>query len=144
MKSIAWGIPTMLATASFIILSNYDCIDAVKRPFTLADIPPLAKQLIFGQPTTKISMYRESAEKNSAVFGFGAINRVCRDMGVKLIIRARNPLENGICWVGKKQKMVSLWSAPAKESKKGAVLSISANFLIHVYTLEKQKSKHDK
>ncbi|CAJ0593759.1 unnamed protein product [Cylicocyclus nassatus] len=121
-------------------LTNYDCIESVKRPFSLAEITPLAKQLIFGQPTTKIDMYRESEEDNISVFGVGAINRICRDVGVKLIIRSRNPLENGICWIGKKQKMISIWSAPAKESHKGAILSICAGFVINVFTLEKQKS----
>ncbi|VDP35575.1 unnamed protein product [Heligmosomoides polygyrus] len=39
-------------------LSNYECIEAVKRPFTLADMPSLAKQLIFSEPTLLIDMYR--------------------------------------------------------------------------------------
>ncbi|KAK6729917.1 hypothetical protein RB195_006769 [Necator americanus] len=121
-------------------ISDYESITAIKRPFTLADMSSLARQLIFGQPTTKISMYRENPGKNSSIFGFGAINRVCHDMGVRLIIRSRNPLDDGICWLGKKQRMVSIWSAPAKQSNKGAILSICANFVIHVYTLEKQRS----
>ncbi|KAK6037615.1 hypothetical protein COOONC_24879 [Cooperia oncophora] len=104
-------------------LSNYECIEAVKRPFTLADMPTLAKDLIFSEPTVRIDMYRKSyslfiSENGSATFGFGAVSRVCRDMGLKLIVRARNPLDSGICWLGKKQRLISLWSAPAKASKK--------------------------
>ncbi|KAK5984339.1 hypothetical protein GCK32_006756 [Trichostrongylus colubriformis] len=122
-------------------LSNYECIEAVKRPFTLADMPTLAKDLLFSEPTTRIDMYRRATENRPATFGFGAVKRVCRDMGLKLIVRARNPLDNGICWLGKKQRLISLWSAPAKASKKAAVISIHPDFVIHVYTLEKQKQK---
>ncbi|KAK5968785.1 hypothetical protein GCK32_009419, partial [Trichostrongylus colubriformis] len=85
-------------------LSNYECIEAVKRPFTLADMPTLAKDLIFSEPTTRIDMYRRATENRPATFGFGAVKRVCRDMGA-------------------------------------AVISIHPDFLIHVYTLEKQKNK---
>uniref|UniRef100_A0A0K0CZK8 SMC_N domain-containing protein n=1 Tax=Angiostrongylus cantonensis TaxID=6313 RepID=A0A0K0CZK8_ANGCA len=48
----------------------------------------------------------------------GAVIRTCSEMGVKLIVRAHNPLEDGICWIGKRKKLLSLWSAPAKNSKK--------------------------
>ncbi|KAK6018585.1 hypothetical protein OSTOST_15824, partial [Ostertagia ostertagi] len=111
------------------LLSNYECIEAIKRPFSLADMPTLAKELIFSEPTTRIE---RATENTPATFGFGAL---------KLIVRARNPLENGVCWLGKKHRLISLWSAPAKASKKGAVISIHSDFLIHVYTLEKQKHK---
>ncbi|WKX91850.1 hypothetical protein Q1695_010127 [Nippostrongylus brasiliensis] len=125
-------------------LTNYDCIDTVKRPLTLENMPPLAKHLIFSEPTARITMYRTGTATKTATFGFAAVQRVCKDMGVKLIVRGRNPIDDGICWLGKKQKLISLWSAPGKEAKKGAILNIRSDFLIHVYTLEKQSEKAEK
>ncbi|KJH42953.1 hypothetical protein DICVIV_11056 [Dictyocaulus viviparus] len=111
-------------------------------------MPPLARNLIFSQPTMKIRMYRDNTDTSQAVYGLGAVNRICREMGVKLVVRAHNPLQNGICWIGTRHKLISLWSAPAKNSNKvypnprafqGAVINISSDFEIQVYTLQKQK-----
>ncbi|KAE9418143.1 hypothetical protein Angca_008291, partial [Angiostrongylus cantonensis] len=121
-------------------LLNYDSVENLKRPFSLNDMSPLARNLIFSQPTSKIRMYRDGTKTSQAVFGLGAVIRTCSEMGVKLIVRAHNPLEDGICWIGKRKKLLSLWSAPAKNSKKGAVISVNANFVINVYTLKKQKT----
>lgn len=64
------------------LLTDYESFAEVKRPFDLEEMPTLARQLIFNEPTTRIKMYREDADTEIGHFGFQAVDKLCKDVKV--------------------------------------------------------------
>ncbi|CAD6188087.1 unnamed protein product [Caenorhabditis auriculariae] len=115
-------------------MTNLACLQTIKRPLHYENMDNRAKQIIFGQPTGTIKMYRYDARKGKYHFGLNAVQRICKETGVRLIIRSRNVLSNGTLFISG-QKMLSIWSAPVE---KGSIVFIDASLNVVLFTMNRQ------
>lgn len=91
-------------------MNNLNSIEALRKP---CDVPDegIICDLLWSDPTNEIETFRESERGVSFEFGNKALNEFMRKIGVDILIRGHQVVEDGYEFYGNR-KLVTVFSAP--------------------------------
>uniref|UniRef100_A0AAF5RV04 Serine/threonine-protein phosphatase n=1 Tax=Wuchereria bancrofti TaxID=6293 RepID=A0AAF5RV04_WUCBA len=91
-------------------LVNFSQIAKIERPCDIPDMGLLA-DLTWSDPDPAVSGYEESPRGAASVFGSDALKAFCDQLGLELIIRAHQVVQEGYEFFGNR-RLVTIFSAP--------------------------------
>ncbi|GMR32753.1 hypothetical protein PMAYCL1PPCAC_02948, partial [Pristionchus mayeri] len=120
-------------------LITFKQFDRIVRPADVADVG-LMVDLLWSDPSSKTEWYQPSHRGASSVFGSRAISTFSQNLGVDLIVRAHQCVDEGYEMFG--AKTLIIFSAPAyTDNNAAAVLKIDTDLTCQVLTYRKQDEK---
>ncbi|GMT01959.1 hypothetical protein PENTCL1PPCAC_24133, partial [Pristionchus entomophagus] len=116
-------------------LVTFKQFDRIVRPADVADVG-LMVDLLWSDPSPKTEWYAPSHRGASSVFGARAISTFCQHLGVDLIVRAHQCVDDGYEMFG--THTLTIFSAPDyTNNNAAAVLRIDADLTCQVLTYRK-------
>ncbi|GMT32190.1 hypothetical protein PFISCL1PPCAC_23487, partial [Pristionchus fissidentatus] len=123
-------------------LVTFKQFDRIVRPADVADVG-LMVDLLWSDPSNKTEWYQPSHRGASSVFGSRAISTFCQNLGIDLIVRAHQCIDEGYEMFG--TNLITIFSAPAyTENNAAAILKIEPDLTCQVLTWRKQKEEAPK
>ncbi|KHN84555.1 Serine/threonine-protein phosphatase PP1-2 [Toxocara canis] len=113
-------------------LESISDIRNIRMPVAECFADTLEQDLVWSDPKLDIKGYEPNKLRNvSVAFGEDIVNRACKRMGLDLIVRAHQVMENGYGFFAGR-KLVTVFSAPmySELNNKGAVMRISSDMVI--------------
>ncbi|MFH4976845.1 hypothetical protein AB6A40_003554 [Gnathostoma spinigerum] len=118
-------------------MNSIDDIKNVTMPLTECIPDSLEQDLVWADPKLDIKGWEPNQLRNvSVAFGEDVVTKMCRKLGLDLVIRAHQVMENGYGFFAGR-KLVTIFSAPkyADLQNRGAVLKISKKMVMKFVVL---------
>jgi len=118
-------------------LFSLEQIQTIKRPTEIPD-DGLLCDLLWSDPNSKISGWKENDRGISYIFGIDVVERFLIKFGFDLICRAHQVVEEGYRFFGKKQ-LVTIFSAPnycGEFNNAGAIMNVDETLMCSFQALK--------
>uniref|UniRef100_A0A914YTP5 Serine/threonine-protein phosphatase n=2 Tax=Panagrolaimus superbus TaxID=310955 RepID=A0A914YTP5_9BILA len=127
-------------------LTDFKQLDKIERPCDIPDLGVLA-DLTWADPDPLISGYEESPRGAARIFGPDALKKFCRMLGLELIVRAHQVVEEGYEFFAERH-LVTIFSAPnycGQFNNAACVLVVGADLVcsFSIYRPEPYTNKGD-
>uniref|UniRef100_A0A1I7RVW4 Serine/threonine-protein phosphatase n=1 Tax=Bursaphelenchus xylophilus TaxID=6326 RepID=A0A1I7RVW4_BURXY len=125
-------------------LKDFGQMDRIERPCDIPDLGILA-DLTWADPDPNIELYEDSPRGAARVFGEAALEAFCKQLGLELIVRAHQVVNDGYEFFCNR-KLVTIFSAPyycAQFENAAAIMNVTKDMEIS-FTIFRPRIKNKK